>query len=361
MSVRLSYADCDGNGTINPATEILEENNYYPFGLQHQGYNDIANSCRNEEAEAYKLNGKEYEDAFGLNIYEMDLRQLDPAIGRWVVQDPVIHHDYSPYSAFDNNPVYWSDPSGADSQKNITIADLFKKAKSGVTSFEFENGQLVGESFTKNIEATLEQTYLFLEKPTDDNGGGGDGNGNGGGTGSKPYLTNNSKYTIYFKPEGDITINGVKYLDGGSYALAPGKSWYYPIDGVSAPHLKKNMVFKLADNMGIKISNDGLTESMMNFKPKTFASKTLMIVGSMGFESIGNSSTGGWKNENWLNQISANKIINITNSWSAGQIINERTQIPATNWINLFISAGLGGSSKYLQSHEYIKMGPYVR
>ncbi|UUV22657.1 hypothetical protein [Paenimyroides aestuarii] len=49
MSVRLSYADCDGNGTINPATEILEENNYYPFGLQHQGYNDIANSCRNEE------------------------------------------------------------------------------------------------------------------------------------------------------------------------------------------------------------------------------------------------------------------------------------------------------------------------
>lgn len=114
-NVRLSYADCNGDGTINPATEILEENNYYPFGLQHQGYNDIANSCRSEEAEAYKLNGKEYEDSFGLNIYEMDLRQLDPAIGRWTVMDPVVHHDYSPYSAFDNNPVYWSDPSGADS------------------------------------------------------------------------------------------------------------------------------------------------------------------------------------------------------------------------------------------------------
>src|SRR5690554_4164107 len=106
----------------------------------------------------------------------MDLRQLDPAIGRWMVQDPVIHHDYSPYSAFDNNPVYWSDPSGADSQTYVTIADLFNKAKSGVTSFEFENGQLVGESFSKTIETTLEQAYLFLEEPTDDDGGGGDGN-----------------------------------------------------------------------------------------------------------------------------------------------------------------------------------------
>ncbi|MDO5638089.1 MAG: RHS repeat-associated core domain-containing protein [Myroides sp.] len=104
------YADLDGNGTINPATEIVEENNYYPFGLKHGGYNDIPG-----EGYKYKLNGKEYEDSFGLNIYEMDLRQYDPAIGRWVVLDPVIHHEYSPYSAFDNNPVFWSDPSGADS------------------------------------------------------------------------------------------------------------------------------------------------------------------------------------------------------------------------------------------------------
>jgi len=50
----------------------------------------------------------------------MDLRHFDPAIGRWVVQDPIVHHDFSPYNAFDNNPVYWADPSGADSQ-GITL------------------------------------------------------------------------------------------------------------------------------------------------------------------------------------------------------------------------------------------------
>src|SRR5690606_921087 len=113
-NVRLSYADVDDNNIIDPVTEILEVNNYYPFGLQHTGYGHVDNSYRSEEAEQYKLNGKEYEDALGLNIYEMDLRQYDPAIGRWVVQDPVIHHNFSPYNAFDNNPAYWSDPSGAD-------------------------------------------------------------------------------------------------------------------------------------------------------------------------------------------------------------------------------------------------------
>src|SRR5690606_36898711 len=67
---------------INPATEILEENNYYPFGLQHTGYNEIANSCRNVEAEAIKYNGKEYEDSLGMNMYEYGARNCDPAVGR---------------------------------------------------------------------------------------------------------------------------------------------------------------------------------------------------------------------------------------------------------------------------------------
>jgi len=48
-------------------------------------------------------------------MYDMDMRQYDPAIARWIVQDPIVHHGMSPYNAFDNNPVLWADPSGADS------------------------------------------------------------------------------------------------------------------------------------------------------------------------------------------------------------------------------------------------------
>jgi hypothetical protein len=54
-------------------------------------------------------------------MYAMDMRQYDPAIARWVVQDPVTHYDFSPYNAFDNNPVFWADPSGADSDRGIPI------------------------------------------------------------------------------------------------------------------------------------------------------------------------------------------------------------------------------------------------
>ena len=185
---RLVYADLDGNGVINPATEIIEENNYYPFGLKHQGYNNLPG-----DGYKYKYNGKEYEDNFGLNIYEMDLRQYDPAIGRWTVMDPITHHDYSPYSAFDNNPVYWSDPSGADSQKYITLSDLWNKAGSGITTYTFENGVLTGESHFKSLEAFLQN---FFEIATPDTDGDGEGDGGSDGNGD-PGKGNQTKYKSY--------------------------------------------------------------------------------------------------------------------------------------------------------------------
>src|SRR5690606_2019015 len=183
VSVRLSYADCNNDGVIQPATEILEENNYYPFGLKHQGYNDIANSCRSEVAEKYQYNGKEWNDALGLNIYEMDLRQYDPAIGRWTVQDPVIHHEFSPYSTFDNNPVYWADPSGADAVP-VSVMDLFNAAEGDITTFTFVNGSLIGTE-TYMVEELLQNLYEMqpLEGPEYEGSKGnayGGGNGNGG-------------------------------------------------------------------------------------------------------------------------------------------------------------------------------------
>ncbi|MDD7888278.1 RHS repeat-associated core domain-containing protein [Flavivirga sp. 57AJ16] len=62
----------------------------------------------------WKYNGVEYEEALGLDLYEMDFRNYDPAIARWTSIDPVIHYNFSPYNGMDNNPVVGSDPSGAD-------------------------------------------------------------------------------------------------------------------------------------------------------------------------------------------------------------------------------------------------------
>ena len=105
---RLSYKD--NNGTL----EIVEENNYYPFGLKHMGYNNVISANTNSVASKFKFNGKEQEKALGYNLYEMDVRSLDPALGRWTTIDPVTHHSMSTYNAFDNNPVLVADPSGAD-------------------------------------------------------------------------------------------------------------------------------------------------------------------------------------------------------------------------------------------------------
>ncbi len=64
-------------------------------------------------AQQWKYNGIELNENLSLNLYEMDLRQYDPAIARWIAIDPVTHHSQSTYTAFDNNPVFWPDPSGA--------------------------------------------------------------------------------------------------------------------------------------------------------------------------------------------------------------------------------------------------------
>lgn len=121
-NIRLSYADVNGNGTIEPASEILEENNYYPFGLKHKGYNEVVNSNRSEAAEKYKFGGKELNDELGLDWYDFGARNYDAAIGRWLNVDPLAEKfiDTTPYSYVYNNPIIFRDPDG----KRVVAADI---------------------------------------------------------------------------------------------------------------------------------------------------------------------------------------------------------------------------------------------
>jgi RHS repeat-associated protein len=127
-NVRLSYGrDPQARNEI----KILEENHYYPYGLKHTNYNANLNAFKKDNNDQvqltgtglsadlinkYKFNGCEYQDELGLNLYDMDMRDYDPAIGRWTGIDPVTHFSQSPYCAFDNNPALIADPSGADGE-----------------------------------------------------------------------------------------------------------------------------------------------------------------------------------------------------------------------------------------------------
>ncbi len=49
-NVRLSYTDNNNDGVITASSEIIEESNYYPFGLKHKGYNTAINGVQHKYA-----------------------------------------------------------------------------------------------------------------------------------------------------------------------------------------------------------------------------------------------------------------------------------------------------------------------
>jgi len=105
-NIRLSYADVNGNGTIQPASEILEENNYYPFGLKHKGYNEVVNSNRSEAAEKYKFQEQERNEELGLDWDSFKWRNYDYAIGRFMNIDPLSDkYSYQSHYNFSENRV----------------------------------------------------------------------------------------------------------------------------------------------------------------------------------------------------------------------------------------------------------------
>jgi len=78
----------------------------YPFGSTQPNPNNLnANQYR------YGFGGMEQDKQ--TQSYTTYFRQYDPRIARWKSTDPVIQPWQSPYTAFDNNPIFYTDPSGA--------------------------------------------------------------------------------------------------------------------------------------------------------------------------------------------------------------------------------------------------------
>jgi RHS repeat-associated protein len=90
---------------------LLEETHYYPFGLTMAGISSNALKGVNYPENRKKYNGIEFTKDLDLNIYDAQLRNLDPQIGRWNQVDPKTEkmEMWSPYVSNYDNPIRFND------------------------------------------------------------------------------------------------------------------------------------------------------------------------------------------------------------------------------------------------------------
>lgn len=122
-NIRLSYYK---NET---GIEILEESNYYPFGLKH----GISNPSVGNPSYNYKYNGKELQET---GMYDYGARMYMPDLGRWGVIDPLAEASrrFTPYHYGNNNPVRFIDPDG-----RLTVDNLQGGYSTGSAVVDFLN------------------------------------------------------------------------------------------------------------------------------------------------------------------------------------------------------------------------------
>jgi RHS repeat-associated protein len=111
-------------------TNIIQYNEYYPFGLQ------TANSWTRENVTGnnFLANGATELNAT-TGLYDLDFRNYDPVLGRMNGVDPMAakYSGLSPYNYSFNNPAVFNDPTGADPPQTVNYSSYVTQYYTGYT------------------------------------------------------------------------------------------------------------------------------------------------------------------------------------------------------------------------------------
>jgi RHS repeat-associated protein len=178
-NTRLMFTDKNADGKIDitttASTEVLQENHYYPFGMNMSGpWQDDA-AARNNQ---YLYNGKELNEDFGLGLYDYGARWYDASLGRWWSPDPLAekYRRWSGYNYGVDNPVRFIDPDGMGVDDFILTGEAAQayiellKARSGLQlSYDEETGNVCYDKEDKtgnNKLADLIKSIINDDKAT---------------------------------------------------------------------------------------------------------------------------------------------------------------------------------------------------
>jgi len=160
---------------------------YYPFGMQMPGRNGMISGGEYR----YAFNGMETDkEVSGTgNSYTTQFRQYDPRLGRWKSLDPLAGKfpNQSPFAAFNNNPLYFIDPSGLEGQETNGGGDDTKPKKGERRTVDYTNGDQ--KVFIYDGKSWILVKTVYNSKPKIISAGnlkGGEDDLYGGGTSGSP-------------------------------------------------------------------------------------------------------------------------------------------------------------------------------
>lgn len=145
------------NGT---AINLLQENHYYPFGMEMKGAWITQLGTEN----GYQYTGKELNEDWGLNWSDYGARWYDASVGRWNSIDPLAEK-FVPWSSYNyafNNPLRFVDPDG------MKPLDDYFNAKTGEyigsDNKDTRKIRLVGESNLQKVKEVFKDQKVSSQE-----------------------------------------------------------------------------------------------------------------------------------------------------------------------------------------------------